>query len=857
MAVCLLVGTNAWAVDYLTTNTGVVGAADNSSGFNTKGSKSMSLAAGDEYVITFVNNNKGASGTDYWDNWAFCSNVFNCRADHGASNPYWGDATNVNYTGNSWTDISSTISEWLQAYNGVTVTLTVSRNAVGDGITISHTATTKAVNTIASQTYEGIFTATVGASAEINFYLTCEDSHLSIIKVVKNGAQFSYLSSESAYTDQSNSTTNYDGVSVDNLKLYYTQYRDWGSSDGTVKVNGSGKISFYKFDLTEIKNKLATDGGTITGVTFSVYGNGDGGDCGKVRILGYNPVWSSSTITNATVTNNAGTIPGTVSGTGSFQPLNTTSEMTLPGAGTTLTANALAYVNSAIAADQDYVTIAMTANYTRTGLLKTGANLEFTYAAATLYEASFVETNSLNPTVTVYTDAEKMSPIDKNALEANTTYYYRAVLAGYNDYEGSFDVETSNPVVNFTMTAKPRYTFTVNAMNKANSATIKALFTDDDSYEGKTYTVYFPAYLTSEGNVVTYSKDNNTFYTNYTSAPAAATKTVSYNAYDGNAWFYEGEEVEGATVYTTSTFAGRSSNGKTGVLSGKTITSLDAGAYRITARSIGKADNTHSLYKGSLSGEKIMDITTSTSGAIVSSDITLDAATDIVANGGYSTTSDNGHGFDYFLIEKITSVSKTISSVGYATFSSTYALDLDNIENAKAYIVTNKSGNSIKLQEVTGKVAAGTGLILKSNEGGAANVTIPVTNETGEYYTKDTNPTNYLFAINSSYNLGTPDEGTHYVLTVQDEKVVFAPIGSTTAAVEAGQAALWIPESAGPAKALTLSFADDITGINEVGTIEPKAGKIYYNLQGQRVSEPKEGIYVVEGKKVLVNKMSH
>jgi len=94
------------------------------------------------------------------------------------------------------------------------------------------------------------------------------------------------------------------------------------------------------------------------------------------------------------------------------------------------------------------------------------------------------------------------------------------------------------------------------------------------------------------------------------------------------------------------------------------------------------------------------------------------------------------------------------------------------------------------------------------------------------------------------------------VLTVQDEKVVFAPIINTPAAVKAGQAALWLPESA-EAKALPLSFADDITGINEVGTIEPKVGKIYYNLQGQRVSEPKEGIYVVEGKKVLVNKMSH
>ena len=203
-------------------------------------------------------------------------------------------------------------------------------------------------------------------------------------------------------------------------------------------------------------------------------------------------------------------------------------------------------------------------------------------------------------------------------------------------------------------------------------------------------------------------------------------------------------------------------------------------------------------------------------------------------------------------------VSANISAYGYATFSSTYALDLDNIENAEAYIVTSKSGNSIKLQKVTGKVAANTGLILKSNDGGAANVTIPVTDE-GTVYNSQSPTLNYLFNIDHNYDLGTSDNGTNYVLTVQNEQVVFAPIvdNDHKASVKAGQAALWIPASAGAAKALTLSFADDITGINEVSNKNPQAGKIYYNLQGQRVSEPKEGIYVVEGKKVLVNKMSH
>ena len=318
-AVLLCVGQNAWAAptgnNVLSTMTGVVGPKDNSSASFTYGSKPITIAAGETYELTFVNYNAGSGKMFY--NWILEGNngtqYFDFRADGG----YWGGifdagaATN-SYTGNTHTDVSGVVGDdddaWQAAYNGVTVTLTATRSIDGATLTFTHSATT---NT--SFAYSGTFTVNlVDASSTINFYITNEKSHQVITKVVKNGTQFNFASSESAYTDQANATTNYNGTTVDNLKLYSTQYRDWGTNDGAVKVNSGGKMSFYKFDLTEIKNKLATDGGTITGITFSVYGNGDGGDCGKVRILGYNPVWSSSTITNNTATNNNGTIPGTV-----------------------------------------------------------------------------------------------------------------------------------------------------------------------------------------------------------------------------------------------------------------------------------------------------------------------------------------------------------------------------------------------------------------------------------------------------------------------------------------------------------------------------------------------------------------
>lgn len=44
---------------------------------------------------------------------------------------------------------------------------------------------------------------------------------------------------------------------------------------------------------------------------------------------------------------------------------------------------------------------------------------------------------------------------------------------------------------------------------------------------------------------------------------------------------------------------------------------------------------------------------------------------------------------------------------------------------------------------------------------------------------------------------------------------------------------------------------DDVTGIDNV-KVETSKDNIVYDLQGRRVSQPAKGIYIVNGKKVLV-----
>ena len=148
----------------------------------------------------------------------------------------------------------------------------------------------------------------------------------------------------------------------------------------------------------------------------------------------------------------------------------------------------------------------------------------------------------------------------------------------------------------------------------------------------------------------------------------------------------------------------------------------------------------------------------------------------------------------------------TIGSYGYATFSSTYAVNV-NVTGLEAYISTGNSGGYVTMDKVTGDVEAGTGLVLK---GDAGTYTLPVVASGTSYST-----TNKLFALDGSYSeLGSPETGTNYVLSVQSENVVWAPIGSTKAPVTAGHAALWL--DGGGARTMGMSFGGDITGVENV-----------------------------------------
>ena len=222
-ALMLLVTGNAWgATSYLTTMTGQVGTNDNAESFY-YATKKVKIAAGESYVYTLTNYNNG-NNAEEWKNWLVEGNLggkyFDCEArGHkwqagGANEPVYTPVINT-----------SDVANWQTAYNGATVTVTISRNTAGDQFTITHTSNvhgTTEGNT--EKYYGGTFTVAVGADEDWDIYLTEENSHFVVTKVV--------------YTNASGLATNYELKNVD-LSLFDTYFA--GSySDGAATFTKEG-----------------------------------------------------------------------------------------------------------------------------------------------------------------------------------------------------------------------------------------------------------------------------------------------------------------------------------------------------------------------------------------------------------------------------------------------------------------------------------------------------------------------------------------------------------------------------------------------------------------------------------------
>lgn len=176
----------------------------------------------------------------------------------------------------------------------------------------------------------------------------------------------------------------------------------------------------------------------------------------------------------------------------------------------------------------------------------------------------------------------------------------------------------------------------------------------------------------------------------------------------------------------------------------------------------------------------------------------------------------------------------TISSAGWATYCPSAPLDFTNVTTLTAYTAT-RDGNVVKFNKVTGKVPANTGLLVR---GETANVPVCASAEA---------VSNLLFGVTTD----TPkDAGTIFVLMKGSKGIGFY---KNTNAFTLRANSAYLPAEAVPtadARAF-IALDDEATGIADVKAVKEDAEGMF-DLQGRKIAKPTKGLYIVNGKKVVV-----
>ena len=181
------------------------------------------------------------------------------------------------------------------------------------------------------------------------------------------------------------------------------------------------------------------------------------------------------------------------------------------------------------------------------------------------------------------------------------------------------------------------------------------------------------------------------------------------------------------------------------------------------------------------------------------------------------------------------SVPATISSANYATFSNSFATDFSGT-GITAYTATD-NGSSVKLTEIEGgQVPANTPVVLY--KAGGATVNVPVIASAAEVGDND------LHVVGEGGLTGVDV----YVLSKPSGYPVGFYLWDKTKTLNPGKVYLQ-PQTTSARQYLL--FDDQTT--TAIESISVKADEsAAYDLQGRRVMQPTKGLYIVNGKKVVI-----
>lgn len=206
------------------------------------------------------------------------------------------------------------------------------------------------------------------------------------------------------------------------------------------------------------------------------------------------------------------------------------------------------------------------------------------------------------------------------------------------------------------------------------------------------------------------------------------------------------------------------------------------------------------------------------------------------SNGGTNQSAD----LDYIYIQRTGDATEKVSvtEAGYATYATKHNVEVPSDVEVMT-VKVNEDNSTITLNKVKAGtlIPAKTGILVKAAKG---DYNFVVTSEEGKPLEN-----NNLVAATADV---TSHDAKYFALTKIGDKVGFALVANGVV-IPAGKAYLEVPEGNTHA-AKFFGLDGEATGINSVKTA--KADGAYYTLEGVKTTKPVKGIYIHNGKKIVV-----
>lgn len=196
-------------------------------------------------------------------------------------------------------------------------------------------------------------------------------------------------------------------------------------------------------------------------------------------------------------------------------------------------------------------------------------------------------------------------------------------------------------------------------------------------------------------------------------------------------------------------------------------------------------------------------------------------------------------------------VSRITLTIPAKSYMARIDADKRQIENAvagvKLYSVQNVTNTEVVLTAELGVIAAEMPYFIYNDNDTEVEVSIIVSSEEADNVDYDSEHFKGTL-VDKTFTNEDMEEYDHYVLSGGSSFVWVKDAG----VLSAGKCWVQLEKSPANARALSIVFEGETTGISTVKTAADTKDAAVYDLQGRRVMQPTKGLFIVNGKKVVI-----